>query len=88
MWMTWKCALVGVPYGGAKGGVAVNPRTLSRNELERMTSMAGDKFPKPLPEMRLPAPPVAPPMMMFCESWTKTPSLLPSFCVPVMSVPM
>src|SRR5215213_6150403 len=37
MWMTWKCALIGVPYGGAKGGVAVDPKALSRNELERMT---------------------------------------------------
>jgi glutamate dehydrogenase (NAD(P)+) len=30
MWMTWKCALVGIPYAGAKGGVAVDPGTLSR----------------------------------------------------------
>src|SRR5712691_8676317 len=37
MWMTWKCALVGIPYGGAKGGVAVDPTTLSVAELERMT---------------------------------------------------
>ncbi|HYN88899.1 MAG TPA: Glu/Leu/Phe/Val dehydrogenase dimerization domain-containing protein, partial [Ardenticatenaceae bacterium] len=37
MWMTWKCALLGIPYGGAKGGVAVDPRLLSRNELERVT---------------------------------------------------
>src|SRR6185312_8460803 len=37
MWMTWKCALIGVPYGGAKGGVAVDPKALSRNELERVT---------------------------------------------------
>ncbi len=37
MWMTWKCALIGIPYGGAKGGVAVDPRLLSRNELERVT---------------------------------------------------
>ena len=34
MWMTWKCALVGIPYGGAKGGVACNPKQLSRTELE------------------------------------------------------
>ena len=37
MWMTWKCALMHLPYGGAKGGVAVDPLTLSRGELERLT---------------------------------------------------
>ncbi|HKR99582.1 MAG TPA: Glu/Leu/Phe/Val dehydrogenase [Candidatus Dormibacteraeota bacterium] len=37
MWMTWKCALANLPFGGAKGGVAVDPRTLSVRELERLT---------------------------------------------------
>jgi glutamate dehydrogenase (NAD(P)+) len=37
MLMTWKCAVVGLPYGGAKGGVVVNPKTLSPNELEHLT---------------------------------------------------
>ncbi|HAB18558.1 MAG TPA: Glu/Leu/Phe/Val dehydrogenase [Verrucomicrobiota bacterium] len=37
MWMSWKCALMGLPYGGAKGGVAVDPRKLSHAELERLT---------------------------------------------------
>jgi glutamate dehydrogenase (NAD(P)+) len=37
MWMTWKCAVVNIPYGGAKGGVVVNPKTLSAGELERLT---------------------------------------------------
>jgi len=37
MWMTWKCALVGLPYGGAKGGIRVAPEKLSRSELERLT---------------------------------------------------
>ncbi|MDI6771070.1 MAG: Glu/Leu/Phe/Val dehydrogenase [bacterium] len=37
MWMSWKCALVNLPYGGAKGGVIVDPTTLSSGELERLT---------------------------------------------------
>ncbi|PWU13109.1 MAG: glutamate dehydrogenase [Verrucomicrobia bacterium] len=37
MWMSWKCALTGLPYGGAKGGIACDPGKLSRNELERLT---------------------------------------------------
>ncbi len=37
MWMTWKCAVAGLPYGGAKGGVVVDPRALSIRELERLT---------------------------------------------------
>jgi glutamate dehydrogenase/leucine dehydrogenase len=36
-WMTWKCAVVGIPYGGGKGGIKCNPRELSKGELERMT---------------------------------------------------
>ena len=37
MWMSWKCALMELPFGGAKGGVAVDPATLSRPELQRLT---------------------------------------------------
>ena len=37
MWMTWKCAVVGLPYGGAKGGVQVNPKLLSQAELQNLT---------------------------------------------------
>ena len=36
-WMTWKCAVVGVPFGGGKGGIRVNPKQLSKGELERLT---------------------------------------------------
>jgi glutamate dehydrogenase (NAD(P)+) len=37
MWMTWKCAVVGLPFGGAKGGVRVNPKLLSQAELQNLT---------------------------------------------------
>lgn len=37
MWMTWKCALLNLPYGGAKGGIAIDPRHYSQQELERVT---------------------------------------------------
>ena len=37
MWMTWKCAVVGIPFGGAKGGVICNPKAMSMGELERLS---------------------------------------------------
>jgi hypothetical protein len=37
MWMTWKCAVVGIPYGGGKGGVIVDPKKLSKKELEALS---------------------------------------------------
>src|SRR5712692_5891020 len=37
MWMTWKCAVVGIPYGGAKGGVVCDPKTMSAQQLETLT---------------------------------------------------
>jgi glutamate dehydrogenase (NAD(P)+) len=37
MWMSWKCAIAGLPYGGAKGGVRAEPRELSNRELERLS---------------------------------------------------
>lgn len=37
MWMTWKCSVVDIPYGGAKGGITCNPKKMTKGELERMT---------------------------------------------------
>ena len=57
MWMTWKCAIVGIPFGGAKGGVTVDPRQHSRSELERMTRRyASEILPLIGPERDIPAP--------------------------------
>ncbi len=59
MWMTWKCALIGIPYGGAKGGVAVDPKRYSRGELERLTRRyASEILPIIGPEKDIPAPDV------------------------------
>ena len=59
MWMTWKCAVVGIPYGGAKGGVIVDPKQLSRQELERLTRRyASEILPLIGPERDIPAPDV------------------------------
>src|SRR5262245_18609813 len=59
MWMTWKCALVDLPYGGAKGGVAVAPKLLSRGELQRLTRRyAAEIFPLIGPDKDIPAPDV------------------------------
>jgi glutamate dehydrogenase (NAD(P)+) len=57
MWMTWKCALVNIPYGGAKGGVVVDPKQLSLSELERLTRRyASELIPLMSPQMDIPAP--------------------------------
>jgi glutamate dehydrogenase (NAD(P)+) len=57
MWMTWKCAIAGIPFGGAKGGVSVNPKQHSRAELERMTRRyASEILPLIGPERDIPAP--------------------------------
>ncbi|WNM24003.1 Glu/Leu/Phe/Val dehydrogenase [Demequina capsici] len=59
MWMTWKCALVDVPYGGAKGGVAIDPREHSKSELERVTRRyTTEILPIIGPEVDIPAPDV------------------------------
>lgn len=57
MWMTWKCALVDVPYGGAKGGVSIEPREHSQAELERVTRRyTSEILPIIGPEVDIPAP--------------------------------
>jgi glutamate dehydrogenase (NAD(P)+) len=59
MWMTWKCALAGIPFGGAKGGVVCNPKELSRGELERMTRRFTTEIINEIgPEKDIPAPDV------------------------------
>ena len=59
MWMTWKCAVVSIPYGGAKGGVVVEPKELSLNELEHLTRRyASEILPLIGPERDIPAPDV------------------------------
>jgi glutamate dehydrogenase (NAD(P)+) len=59
MWMTWKCALMGIPFGGAKGGVVVDPKGLSRLELERMTRRYTSEIINEIgPEKDIPAPDV------------------------------
>jgi glutamate dehydrogenase (NAD(P)+) len=60
MWMTWKCALLRLPYGGAKGGVRCDPRTLSRGELERLTRRyTAELLPLIGPKEDIPAPDMA-----------------------------
>ena len=57
MWMTWKCALLRLPYGGAKGGVRCDPRALSAGELERITRRyASELIPVIGPDRDIPAP--------------------------------
>ena len=57
MWMSWKCALAGLPYGGAKGGVACDPGKLSLDELERVTRrFTQEIIPFIGPQIDIPAP--------------------------------
>lgn len=59
MWMSWKCALTGLPYGGAKGGVACDPRKLSTGEMERLTRrFTQELIPFIGPQIDIPAPDV------------------------------
>ncbi|HXQ95259.1 MAG TPA: Glu/Leu/Phe/Val dehydrogenase, partial [Thermoplasmata archaeon] len=58
-WMTWKCAVVNLPYGGAKGGVICDPKAMSKDELQRLTRRYATEI-SPIigPEMDIPAPDV------------------------------
>jgi glutamate dehydrogenase (NAD(P)+) len=59
MWMTWKCAVVGIPYGGGKGGVVVDPKKLSMKELEGLTRRFATEIEVLIgPERDIPAPDV------------------------------
>jgi glutamate dehydrogenase (NAD(P)+) len=60
MWMTWKCALLRLPYGGAKGGVRCDPRALSLGEVERLTRrFTSELLPVIGPQEDIPAPDMA-----------------------------
>ena len=59
MWMTWKCAVVGIPYGGGKGGITVDPKKLSQRELENLTRRYATEISIIIgPERDIPAPDV------------------------------
>ena len=59
MWMTWKCAVVGIPYGGAKGGVVCDPKKMSQSELENLTRRYATEIAVLMsPEGDIPAPDV------------------------------
>lgn len=82
MWMTWKCATVGIPYGGAKGGVICNPKEMSQAELERMTRRFAAEISIIIgPEKDIPAPDVyTNPQVM---AWIMdTYSMNKGYCVP------
>lgn len=57
MWMTWKCAVMDIPFGGAKGGIAVNPKDLSESEKEQLTRRFTDEIRSVIgPTKDIPAP--------------------------------
>jgi glutamate dehydrogenase (NAD(P)+) len=59
-WMTWKCALIKLPYGGAKGGIRCDPRALSQRELERLTRRFTSELVREIgPQTDIPAPDMA-----------------------------
>jgi len=81
-WMTWKAAVVNIPYGGAKGGVKCNPKEMSRGELERMTRRYTYEIAPIIgPEKDIPAPDVytdAETMAWIMDTY----SMLQGYCIP------
>lgn len=75
-WMTWKCAIVGIPFGGGKGGVACNPKEMSTQELERLTRRyASEISPIIGPDRDIPSPEVytnAQTMAWFMDTYSMT----------------
>ncbi len=73
MWMTWKCSVIGIPYGGGKGGIICDPKAMSARELERLTRRyALEILPVVGPETDIPAPDVnTNPQIMawFADTW-------------------
>ena len=81
-WMTWKCAIVGIPFGGGKGGVCCDPKRMSPGELERLTRRyTSEILPLIGPEKDIPAPDVyTNPQVM---AWIMdTYSMNKGYCVP------
>src|SRR4029077_3853699 len=57
MWMTWKAAVIDIPFGGAKGGITVDPKKLSNDDLERLTRKYVSALDRDIgPEVDIPAP--------------------------------
>jgi glutamate dehydrogenase (NAD(P)+) len=74
IWMSWKCALAGLPYGGAKGGVGCNPPALSRRELEAVSRRyMQEMIPFVGPQTDIMAPDMVPTSRSWPGSWTPTP---------------
>ena len=72
-WMTWKCAVVNIPFGGGKGGIACDPTKMSKGELERLTRRyAADLADLFGPDTDVPAPDVNTTSRRWPGSWTPT----------------
>ena len=84
-WMTFKCSVVGIPFGGGKGGVTVDPKKLSNRELELLTRGYVQKIYKYIgPEVDVPAPDVytnAETMSWFCDEFSKISNCPSPACV-------